>query len=450
MSIFDFIFRGKKATAAKRRSIGGTFNPGPILNSSGIVEVTGAFQASRIAAVYRCVEVLSGSVACLPIRKMRRNRAEGYFVEVDPRQDPTAYIIGTRPNGHQTAYELKRNLVAQLLLEGNAYVIPRYQGGRLHELLLCSPHTVTHDAVTDTYRVTDIYNGINGERFTADEIIHIRNFSLDGGRTGISTLSYAAQVLGIQATADKQTQSIFAKGGRIKGILGGAQDPTVGFGEYDDSELKNLAKDFAADLENQDIVSLPGQVSFSPISMTAVDMQLLEHKKFGVQEICRFFGVHPDKVFCSQSNNYKASDMAQVGFITDTLQPILRKIEAELNAKLIAPELAGDYKFTFDISPLLMTDLTTEASYMTSTISAGVMTVNEWRRRKDLRPVQGGDVTFISCNVAPIDSPKIKGVDASQQSAQEPTVELKVKETEAETEEPEQEPAEGPGINDQE
>ena len=172
--------------------------------------------------------------------------------------------------------------------------------------------------------------------------------------------------------------------------------------------------------QGQDIVSLLGQVQFTPISMTSVDMQLLEHKKFGVQEICRFFGVHPDKVFAQQSNNYKASDMAQVTFITDTLNPILRKFEAEFKAKLIPGAVADDFKFMFDLSPLFTTDLTTEAAYMEKTINTGVMTINEWRRRKDLKPIEGGDVTFISCNVAPINSVKIQGEGTAKQEPQSP------------------------------
>ncbi|MGM9685375.1 MAG: hypothetical protein ACI3YI_04015, partial [Bacteroidaceae bacterium] len=78
-------------------------------------------------------------------------------------------------------------------------------------------------------------------------------------------------------------------------------------------------------------------------------------------------------------------------------------------AKLIPAELSGDFRFRFDLSPLMITDLTTEADYMTKTIAAGVMTVNEWRRRKDLRPVEGGDETLVSCNVAPLGSEKIQG-----------------------------------------
>ena len=405
MGIFEKIF--------KKRSVGGSLvksvaPSGP--GSFNVVEVGNEYQATKIATVFRCVEILSAGVAGLPFRKKRLNRAEGYFLDVDGTTDRTNYLIGVRPNPHSTGYELIKNAVAQMHLQGNAYIVPRYDlTGKLSELILCSPRTVSHDPVTDVYTVNDLYNGIFGETFLPNEIIHLRNMSLDGGRTGVSTIQFAANALGIQATADSQTKTIFAKGGRIKGIVGN-DNSVVGFGEYADEQLETLADKVQAQLNcGNDIISMPGQAQFTPISMTAVDMQLLEHKKFGVQEICRFFGVHPDKVFAQQSNNYKASDMAQVTFITDTLNPILRKFEAEFRAKLIPASVADDYKFVFDLSPLFTTDLTTEAEYMTKTINAGVMTVNEWRRRKDLKPVAGGDVTFISCNVAPIDSKKIQG-----------------------------------------
>ena len=364
--------------------------------------VSNEVQATKIAAVFRCVDLLSNGVACLPFVKKRLNKAEGYFVTNTTPDDLTNYLIGVQPNEHQTAFEMMKNAVAQMYLLGNAYIFPSYDVmGNLESLTLCSPHTVAHDTVNDIYTINDPVNGIV-ETVGPDEIIHLRNFSLDGGRSGVSTVRYAAAALGIQATADNETGNLFATGGRLKGMI--HNDTSVrGFGEYQDSELKKLADQIQERVSaGEDIFCLPGQAQFTPVSMSAVDMQLLEHNKFGVVEICRFFGVHPDKVFAQQSNNYKASEMSQISFLTDTLNPILRKIESEFRAKLVAPSLATDYKFAFDTSSIFTTDLTTEANYMQATINAGVMTVNEWRRRKGLRPVKGGDMTFISCNVTPI------------------------------------------------
>lgn len=413
---------GLNITKAKERAVNGSLvtkagSTGDIVGN--YVEATNAYQATRIAAVFRCIDLLSAGVAVLPFKKKRLNRAMGYYVDVAAPQDSTNYLIGVRPNSRTTAFELLRNTVAQMVLHGNAYIVPRYgEAGQLAELILCSPYSVAHDTLSDIYTVTDPINGVFGT-FTADQMIHIRNMSLDGGHTGLSTIQYAANALGIQATADKETKRMFATGGRIKGIV--HNDTSIrGFGEYQDAQLDELAKQLTERVKTDDIVCLPGQAQFTPWAMTSVDMQLLEHKKFGVTEICRFFGVHPDKVFAQQSNNYKASEMSQVSFLTDTLNPILRKIENEFHAKLVPQAFADDYKFEFDTSTIYTTDLTTEAAYMEKTINTGVMTINEWRRKKGLQPVDGGDHTLVSCNVAPIGSAKIQGEPTQQNVNNEP------------------------------
>lgn len=130
-----------------------------------------------------------------------------------------------------------------------------------------------------------------------------------------------------QATADKETLSVFATGGRLKGLVSNDNSLAKGFGELQDGQLKTAASLIEEAIKSgNDIISVPGDAKFSTMSISQKDMELLESKKFGVLEICRFFGVHPDKVFAGQSANYKASEMSQVSFLTDTLAPTLRQI----------------------------------------------------------------------------------------------------------------------------
>ena len=376
-------------------------------SSGRVVTVNSSDLAMKIAAVFRCVDILSAGVASLPFECKRYNKAEGYFV--DYYQSQLYYLLTVQANPRMTAYEFMRNIIIEKVLRGNAYVFPRMVGGDLEELILCSPHSVSFDKYLNTYTITDYVNGVFGT-YKADQIIHIRNFSLDGGYTGVSTIYYGANVLGISATADKETLSAFATGGRMKGLISNDGALAKGFGELQDGQLKTAAKIMEAAIKSgDDIISVPGDAKFSTMSISQKDMELLESKKFGVLEICRFFGVHPDKVFAGQSANYKASEMSQVSFLTDTLAPTLRQIEIEFLAKLVDRDFYRYYKFEFDKSSIYTTDLATEGAYMTTTLSKGVMTVNDWRRKKDLKPVEGGDQVFISCNVAPINSPKISG-----------------------------------------
>ena len=128
-------------------------------------------------------------------------------------------------------------------------------------------------------------------------------------------------------------------------------------------------------------------------------------------DICRFYGVHPDKVFAGQSQNYKAAEMSNQSFLSDTLQPYLRKIESELTAKLIPQSLAHRMKIEFDVESLLLTSLEQQAKYIEKTIQYGIYTPNYWRSKKGQPPVEGGDDLMMSMNVAPINSEKFKGTD---------------------------------------
>mgnify|MGYP002627358930 CR=1 FL=1 len=115
------------------------------------------------------------------------------------------------------------------------------------------------------------------------------------------------------------------------------------------------------------IVSLPGQVDFKQITLSSTDMQFLESRKFTVREICRFFGVHPTFVFDDTSNNYKSAEMANVAFLSHTLDPILRNIENELQRKLLPESSYTKRKISFDRKGLYASDLDSRVKYQAAT-----------------------------------------------------------------------------------
>lgn len=358
------------------------------------------YRAMSIATVYRCVKLLSESVANLPMQYMKRTN-EGIFVE--DTKDRLHYLLTIQPDPNQSAFDFWAQVVENLLLDGNAYIVPvrNTMTMDIDRLVLCRRATVTHDIYNDTYTVNDITNGVSGV-FNEADIIHIKGESPDG-KHGLSVLSYARQTLDICSSADEETLSQFRNGGSVRGIVG--NDKSVqGFGEYQDEQLAKTATDIDERFRNGErIVSLPGQVDFKQISLSAADMQFLESRKFTVREICRFFGVHPSFVFDDTSNNYKSAEMANVAFLSNTLNPILRKIENELHRKLIAPSLCCKRKFQFDRRALYACDLDSRVKYQLQTIQAGLYTVNEWRKEENKLPVEGGDKVLVSANLKGID-----------------------------------------------
>lgn len=390
---------------------------------TGCVPLLPSGNALNVATVYRCVNLLADSVANLPVQYMRLKG--NIFVE--DKSCRLHYLLNVQPCVYMSVVDFWRQVVQYLLLQGNAYIVPVYDYGIMDvgRLALVDPLGVMHDVVNDTYTINDVYAGVSGI-YREDEILHIKNYSRDG-KTGLSTIGFARVALDITSTGDTETLNRFANGGNVRGLV--SNDTSVrGFGEYQDKELEKTATDLDSRFRNGErIVSLPGQVQFSPISLSSTDMQFLETRKFSVREICRFFGVHPSFVFDDTSNNYKSAEMANVAFLSNTLNPLLRKIETELHRKLVAPTLCCKRKFQFDRRGLYACDLDSRIKYQTQTIAAGIYTVNEWRKEENKPAVDGGDAILVSANLRAIEEVG-KSVESQKQVEPAEPVTEKLKE----------------------
>ena len=364
--------------------------------------------ALSVATVYRCVQLLSESVANLPFLYMRLK--DGIFVE--DTNSRLHYLLTVQPDFTKSAFDFWKETVENVLLEGNAYIVPVYNRATLEidRLVLCGRNTVNHDVYNDTYMITDTINGICGV-YDESEIIHIKGHT-SNGKHGVSVLEYARQTLDIALTGDRETLKRFANGGNVRGIVSNDKT-TTGFGEYQDKELEKTAENIDSRFQNGErIVSLPGQVDFKQISLSSTDMQFLESRKFTVREICRFFGVHPSFVFDDTSSNYKSAEMANVAFLSNTLNPILKRIECELTRKLIPRSLCCNRRFLFDRRGIYSMDLQSLADYQKKTIESGIYTVNDWRRMENQPTIDGGDTVYLSTNLAPLGSEKLSGTAA--------------------------------------
>ena len=89
----------------------------------------------------------------------------------------------------------------------------------------------------------------------------------------------------------------------------------------------------------------------------------------------------------------------QLAFLTDTLQPLLEKIECEFQRKLYKPSEKDNITVRFSTAPLLRADKQSQANYYNTLFQMGVMTINEIRRELDLPHLENGDTSFVQVNV---------------------------------------------------
>lgn len=417
MGFRDF-FRIKKREAkvlSVAGAVGADFRP-------GYTSVSTPGEAMQISAAFRAVAILSDSVGKLPFEYKVMAGKRYVANNVDKRSARIYNLLTVSPNRRMTAFEFFKNLVKQMLFYGNAYIVPiEGKYGDIIEFVLCSPGSVSYDLYSDRYTIMDLVNGINEVRYGKD-MIHVRNESLDGGYTGVSTLTYARHQLDISATADKETLNRFATGGRFKALVAN-NNSVKGFGQYQSEALQDGADILQEQISaGKDIIRVPGDATVSPMSMTSADMQFLDSRKFTVKDIARFFNVPPILLMDETNMNYKSGDMASVLFLSHGLSPLLTKIEQEFRQKLIPVSQWADFKFEFDVERLFTTDLTTRGAWMQAQLNTGVATVNELRAMNDRSPVEGGDVALVSTNLAPLGSEKLMGKSDTTEGGQPKTV----------------------------
>ena len=393
-SIIKLFKRDATNNAAQAPTTRGETASTPRLGREYLPILGGGNNALCIATVYACIKLFDDVIAALPCQtlKLKSN------VFVNDTNSHLHYLLNVQPNNSMSAFDFWSQTVQNMLLDGNAYIVPVYGTDlEINQLILCRRGTVSHDTINDTYTIADTANGIVGT-YDENEIIHIKNLSLDG-KHGVSVLTFASQTTAIAQTGDRETLNRFSNGGNVRGIV--SNDNSIrGFGEYQDDQLAKTAIDIDDKFQSGErIVSLPGQIDFKSISLSSTDMQFLESRKFTVRDICRFFSVPPAFIFDDTSNNYKSAEMANIAFLSNSLNPILRKIENELHRKLVPEALNNKRKFQFDRRSLYACDLDSRVKYQAQTIAAGIYTVNDWRIDENKSPVDGGDTVLVSANL---------------------------------------------------
>ena len=358
---------------------------------------TGSYTESKallLSTVYRCTEVISDSIAQLPLEpyKIDENGYKTKYVG-----HPTYSLLNREPNNKMTRFTFIKTMVVSMLLKGNAYAyIERDNKGNakaLHyipsELVtVISPQTISDNIV---YNVTGMANAIE-----ACNMIHLLNFSYNG-IVGISTLAHAKSTLGLAADSEAHAQGFFKGGANLAGIL--KVQSTLTSKQKNDLKTSWQTAFSPVTGTPNGVAVLEGNMDFQPITVNPSDAQLLETRQFNVVDICRFFGVSPVKPFDLSKSSYSTVEATELAFLTDTLAPLLEKIELEFERKLYKPSEKDSIDVRFNTSTLLRADKQSLANYYNILFQIGVISPNEIRKELDLPSIENGDNTFVQVNV---------------------------------------------------
>lgn len=364
--------------------------------------------AMKLAAVYRCVNVISESVAQLPIDVFRVDE-EGYKSAY--RKHPAYSLLREYPNPDMTRFIFLKTLVSSVLLEGNGYAyIDRDEFGNAISVQYLPAHLVQIVYINIDGMLRRRYQ-VTGFRYLVEpsNMIHVLNFSYDG-ITGISTLTHARTTLDISYHSEQYASEFFGNGGNVRGLI------TVKDGRLKPGQKADIKKDWAAIVANGGIGVLDGNMGYQAISINPADAQMLETREFNVVDICRFFGVSPVKAFDLSKSSYSTVEATQLAFLTDTLAPLLENIELEFKRKIFRPSEVSYIEVKFDTTGLLRADKAAQAAYLKTLHDVAGITSNEIRKSVDLPKIKNGDHAFVPVNMQTLDNAVITKAPVKEKS----------------------------------
>lgn len=385
MAILSSLFGRPRADAQRSPLDDFYYGPAPLRTAAGVR--IDRETALKLSAVWRCVHIIAGSVATLPLVVYRRLPNNGK--ERAPNH-PLYDVLHTRPNAEQTSYEFREMLTAHLLLRGNAYaqIVPGARGV-VDQLMPLHP-----DAVTPERRGGRVvYNVLDedGRRKTLldDEVFHVRGLSNDG-LVGMGVLDYARETLGIGVAQDRFAGTFFSQAPQPGGVL---EHPTVLKADALQALKEGWSEGFSGANAHKTPV-LQGGTKYHQLAvgLTAEQAQLIAAREFTIQDVARWFGVPNHLVGETTKETSWGSGIEQMslGFVVYTLMPWLTRWEQRIGHDLI---LAPGYFAEHIIDALLRADTKTryEAYQIAAGGSAPWMNRNEIRRLENLNPLDGLD-----------------------------------------------------------
>lgn len=240
---------------------------------------------------------------------------------------------------------------------------------------------------------------------TPSEAVH---FAWQGlrGWLGTSPLSQLSGTLRLEDAVRRYQNSSFDRGVRSSGllVLDKDIDPHSEQGKRIRAQLKKLHE--GVDNAGRTMM-LGGGADFKPMSMTAVEADLILQRKLNREEVEMVYDIPPPVVQdLEHGTTYENADALHRHFYKTTLRPWLSMIEGTLKAQLIDPE--PDWRgltVRFDLSEVLRGDRAEEITAMAEAVREGIVTINEARMQLGINPAaepEADQLLIQANNVAPL------------------------------------------------
>lgn len=355
----------------------------------------------RVTWVARCIDVIAGNQARLPIILRKDNSPDGQILSDKKLASSTLMeVLNTKSNIGENAFIFRYRLSAQLLLGTRGAFIEKVRGrdGSIVGLNLLPPQA--------TAPIPDAKKFVSGYEVTLphgqttilkpEDVVWVRRPHPLDPYLSLTPMEAAGIAIEIENFAKLYNRNFLMNDGRPGGLLvvRGALD------EEDKEELKSRFRGNLSRAGQTTVLAADDGAEYVDVGASPRDAAYIQMRQITKEEILASFGV-PESVIGNASGRTfsNASEEIRV-FWTETMLPHLEPIARALD------ELDDVNYVDFDTSevPVLMLYKQERERYLSDEFSRGLISLNEYRIGSGRKKVESdlADSLLLNPNLTPI------------------------------------------------
>lgn len=359
--------------------------------------------ALKYSAVWRCVNLISQTIATLPWHVFNSVVKDDRVVRTIALDNPVDWILHRQANPEMSALQFREFMLSWALLGGNSYAeIERDRAGRVLWLWPISPERVTparNESGDLIYRVrTSLSETVE---IPARDMYHLRGLGFDG-LVGYSVISMAARSIALGLAQEAFGASFFSNGITPSGVL---EHPKHLSDKAHERLKEDLKKDHGGPEKAFAPMILEEGMVWKAISQNPEEAQFLENRRYQVSDMARWFGVPLVLLEETEKATTWGSGIEQIllGFQNFTLRPWITRMEIEADIKLFGTQQRGRVITKMNMSAQMRSDMASRKAFYKTMWDMGVFNANDILELEDRNPIgPEGDKRFVPSSVTTI------------------------------------------------
>jgi HK97 family phage portal protein len=348
-------------------------------NYSG--ELVDEISALASSAVLASVTIIADAVASMPLNLVREERNRVIVLD-----KPS---LLEKPNDHQTMFEFIHQATSLIALHGVDYIYaPRGSNGVPVEMRNLPPKFVGVVLQDD-----QVIYSMDKKAFRAGDVRAVHWLTFPDRLRPISPLEAQRNTIGMSLAMERFLSQFYGEGATPSSVL-----------ETDQAMSKDAAEILRDSWEESHYkrrrpAVLTNGLKWRPVTTSAADMQMLEHRESIVRDIARVYRIpsHLMNASGGDTMTYQNVESAGINFVRYTLLPYMRRLEDAISSLLPLGQ-----RVRFDADEFMRADLATRVRAEQVQIMSGTLTPNEARAMENREPYDGGDQFILGIAGAPV------------------------------------------------